>query len=96
MIHIKSIGEFSFLFGFTINSPNSSLLGKFNFYTVHIHIFFVLILLTLTLFGSFVFGFCYVVLCSEDFMHHWDRNTAGRLERTDAPQEQGFEVSLHN
>ena len=29
-------------------------------------------------------------------MHHWDRNTAGRLERTSAPQEQGCEVILHN
>ena len=29
-------------------------------------------------------------------MHHWDRNTAGRLERTSTPQEQGCEVSLHN
>ena len=29
-------------------------------------------------------------------MHHWDRNTAGKLERTSAPQEQGCEVSLHN
>ena len=29
-------------------------------------------------------------------MHHWDRNTAGRLERTHAPQEQGCEVSLHS
>ena len=29
-------------------------------------------------------------------MHHWDRNTAGRLERISAPQEQGCEVSLNN
>ena len=29
-------------------------------------------------------------------MRHWDRNTAGRLERTSAPQEQGCEVSLHS
>ena len=29
-------------------------------------------------------------------MQHWDRNTAGRLERTNAPQEQGCEVSLHS
>ena len=29
-------------------------------------------------------------------MQHWDRNTAGRLERTSAPQEQRCEVSLHN
>ena len=28
-------------------------------------------------------------------MHHWDRNTAGRLERISAPQEQGCEVSLN-
>ena len=28
-------------------------------------------------------------------MHHWDRNTVGRLERSNAPQEQGFEVSIH-
>ena len=29
-------------------------------------------------------------------MQHWDRNTAGRLERTSASQEQGFEVNLHS
>ena len=29
-------------------------------------------------------------------MYHWDRNTAGRLERISAPQEQGYEVSLNN
>ena len=29
-------------------------------------------------------------------MHHLDRNTAGRLERTGAPQEQGCEVSLNS
>ena len=29
-------------------------------------------------------------------MQHWDRNTAGWLERTSASQEQGFEVSLHS
>ena len=29
-------------------------------------------------------------------MHHWDRNTAGRLEITSAQQEQGCGVSLHN
>ena len=29
-------------------------------------------------------------------MQHWDRNTAGRLERTSAPQEQGCEFSLHS
>ena len=29
-------------------------------------------------------------------MQHWDGNTAGRLERTSAPQEQGCEVSLHS
>ena len=29
-------------------------------------------------------------------MQHWDRNTAGRLKRTSASQEQGFEVSLHS
>ena len=29
-------------------------------------------------------------------MEHWDRNTAGRLERTSVPQEQGCEVSLHS
>ena len=28
-------------------------------------------------------------------MHHWDRNTAGRLERNSAPQEQSCEVSIH-
>ena len=29
-------------------------------------------------------------------MHHWDRNTAGRLERSSAPQEQSCEVSIHS
>ena len=29
-------------------------------------------------------------------MQHWDRNTAGRLERTSAPPEHGCEVSLHS
>ena len=29
-------------------------------------------------------------------MHHWDRNTIGRLERISAPQKQGCEVSLNN
>ena len=29
-------------------------------------------------------------------MHHWDRNTVGRLERISAPQEQGCEVSFNN
>ena len=28
-------------------------------------------------------------------MQHWDRNTTGRLERTNALPEQGCEVSLH-
>ena len=28
-------------------------------------------------------------------MHHWDRNTTGRLERVSAPLEQGCEVSLN-
>ena len=29
-------------------------------------------------------------------MQHWDRNTAGMLKRTSAPQEQECEVSLHS
>ena len=29
-------------------------------------------------------------------MHHWDRNTSGILERSNAPQEQGYEVSIHS
>ena len=29
-------------------------------------------------------------------MCHWDRNTAGRLERINAPHEQGCELSLNN
>ena len=29
-------------------------------------------------------------------MHHWDRNTAGRLERSSAPREQSCEVSMHS
>ena len=27
-------------------------------------------------------------------MYHWDRDTAGRLQRDSAPIEKGFEVSL--
>ena len=29
-------------------------------------------------------------------MHHWDRNSARRLERSSAPQEQSYEVSIHS
>ena len=29
-------------------------------------------------------------------MHHWDRNTAGRIERINALKEQGLEVSLNS
>ena len=29
-------------------------------------------------------------------MHHWDRNIAGRLERSSAPQEQSCELSIHD
>ena len=29
-------------------------------------------------------------------MHHWDRNTTGRLERSSAPQEHSYEVSMHS
>ena len=29
-------------------------------------------------------------------MHHWDRNTTGRLERVSAPLQQGYEVSLQS
>ena len=29
-------------------------------------------------------------------MHHWDRNTVGRLERISAPLEQRCEVSLNS
>ena len=29
-------------------------------------------------------------------MNHWDRNTAGRLKKSSAPQEQGCEVSIHS
>ena len=28
------------------------------------------------------------------YRHHWDRDTAGRLQRVSAPIEEGFEVSL--
>ena len=28
-------------------------------------------------------------------MQHWDRNTVGRLERRNAPQEQSCELSIH-
>ena len=28
-------------------------------------------------------------------MHHWDRDTSGRLQRISAPVEQGCEVSVH-
>ena len=29
-------------------------------------------------------------------MHHWDRNTTGILERSSAPQEEGYEVRIHS
>ena len=29
-------------------------------------------------------------------MHHWDRDTSGRLQRISAPVEQGCEVSVHS
>ena len=29
-------------------------------------------------------------------MQHWDRNTVGRLERSNAPQEQSCELSIHS
>ena len=29
-------------------------------------------------------------------MHHWDRDTSGRLKRISAPIEQGFEVSVRS
>ena len=29
-------------------------------------------------------------------MHHWDRDTLGRLQRISAPVEQGYEVSVHS
>ena len=29
-------------------------------------------------------------------MHHWDRNTAGILERSSAPQEESCEVRIHS
>ena len=28
-------------------------------------------------------------------MQHWDRNTVGQLERSSAPQEQNYELSIH-
>ena len=29
-------------------------------------------------------------------MHHWDRDTSGRLQRISTPIEQGCEVSVHS
>ena len=29
-------------------------------------------------------------------MHHWDRDTSGRLQRISTPVEYGFEVSVHS
>ena len=29
-------------------------------------------------------------------MHHWDRNIAGLLERSNAPQEEGCEVRIYS
>ena len=29
-------------------------------------------------------------------MHHWDRDTSGRLQRISTPVEQGCEFSVHN
>ena len=30
------------------------------------------------------------------FMHHWDRDISGRLQRVGAPVEQGREISVHS
>ena len=29
-------------------------------------------------------------------MHHWDRDTSGRLQRISTPIEQGCEISVHS
>ena len=29
-------------------------------------------------------------------MHHWDRETSGRLQRISAPIERGCEISVHS
>ena len=29
-------------------------------------------------------------------MHHWDRDTSGRLQRISTPVEQGYEISVHS
>ena len=29
-------------------------------------------------------------------MHHWDRETSGRLQRISTPVEQGCEISVHS
>ena len=59
VIHITSVGEFSFLFNFIIISPFTiHCRGNCMFNTVHTHFLFVSKMLsTITLFGSLVFGF---------------------------------------
>ena len=32
----------------------------------------------------------------QEFMHHWDRDISGRLQRVSAPIEQGCEISVHS
>ena len=29
-------------------------------------------------------------------MHHWDRDSSGRLQRISTPVEQGYEISVHS
>ena len=33
---------------------------------------------------------------SQVFMHHWDRDISGRLQRVSAPIDQGCEISVHS
>ena len=32
----------------------------------------------------------------QGFMHHWDRDSSGRLQRINTPVEQGCEISVHS
>ena len=96
MIHITSIGEFSFLFDFTIFPHLQFIAGEFGIFYYAYRFFLVFILTNINLSGSLIFvGFMLVCVCSYQLMQ-WDRNTAGRLERLSAPVEQGCEISLHN
>ena len=45
---------------------------------------------------AFLLFFALSLFVSQVFMHHWDRDISGRLQRVYTPTEQGCEVSVHS